>query len=75
MHTTSWLTVVVQTERREYKINMAPPQKKKKKTQKPESQRRSQHKDLAIAGDTKQAQFKTKANSERRGVPQGDLPD
>ena len=54
---------------------MAPPQKKKKKTQKPESQRRSQHKDLAIAGDTKQAQFKTKANSERRGVPQGDLPD
>ena len=61
----------VQTER--IQINMAPPQKKKKQptktgitaaatAQRPSSCRRYQ------------AQFKTKANSERRGVPQGDLP-
>lgn len=64
----------MQTER--IQINMAPPQKKKKKhtntktgitaaatAQRPSSCRRYQ------------AQFKTKADSERRGVPQGDLPD
>lgn len=53
----------VQTER--IQINMAPPQKKKKNPQKPESQRRPQHKDLAVAGDTKHS-------SKRKQIQKGE---
>lgn len=56
----------MQTER--IQINMAPPQKKKKntQTQKPESQQRPQHKDLAVAGDTKHS-------SKRKQIQKGEV--